>query len=86
MLRGLSGSVVAGLVVLTAVVIGTEILGGERGFPGPGVSTAVWHVVATVVALFLQRLADHRGRLLSVAGSLGVFVVTGVLLWTQWWN
>jgi hypothetical protein len=86
MLRGLSGSVVAGLVVLMLVVIGTEILGGDRGFPGPGISTVVWHVGATIVAVFLQRLADHRGRAVSVLGSFGVFVVAGALLWTQWWN
>ncbi|MGU3431759.1 hypothetical protein ACNHUS_01970 [Actinomycetes bacterium M1A6_2h] len=82
----MSGSVVAGLMVLTLVVIGTEILGDDRGFPGPGVSTVVWHVSASVVALVLQRVADHRGPVVSVFGSLGVFVVAGLLLWTQWWN
>ena len=86
MLRGLSGSVVAGLVLLTVVVVATEILGSERGFPGPGTSTVLWHVVAVVAAVFLQRVADHRRRAVSVLGSLGVLLVTGALLWTQWWN
>lgn len=35
-LRALSGTVAAGIVVLTLVIIGSAYLGGNRGFPGPG--------------------------------------------------
>ncbi|MBY6365686.1 hypothetical protein [Rhodococcoides corynebacterioides] len=85
-MRALSGSVTAGLVVLTAVVVAAAIIGGDRGFPGPGTASVTWHVVAVVAALVLQHLADHRTRAVSVLGSLGVLAVAGALLWTQWWN
>lgn len=85
-MRALSGSVAAGLVVLTALVIAASILGEDRGFPGPGTASIAWHVAACVGALILQAVADHRHRAVSFLGSLGVLVVAGALLWTQWWN
>ncbi|MFC7448636.1 hypothetical protein [Rhodococcus daqingensis] len=84
-LRALSGAVAAGVVVLAVVVIGTSYLGGERGFPGPGAVSVGAHVVAAVVVLLAQRAADHRRGVTAAFGSVGVFLITGVLLWTQWW-
>jgi hypothetical protein len=85
-MRALSGSVAAGLVVLTALVVAAAVIGGDRGFPGPGTASIAWHVVACVAALVLQRVADHRARGVSFLGSVGVLVVAGALLWTQWWG
>ncbi|MQY28608.1 hypothetical protein [Nocardia aurantia] len=85
-LRALSGLVAGGLVVLTAVLIGAAILGAQRGFPGPGTGRLSWHVGLTVLAVAAQVFADrHRGTA-ALSGSLVVFVATGYLLVTQWWN
>lgn len=86
LLRGLSGAITAGLVVLAVVVAGAQYLGGQRGFPGPGTVSVAAHIGAAVVAIVLQHFADHRKRVTAVVSSLLVFVVTGVLLWTQWWG
>ncbi len=86
MLRGLSGAVTAGLVVLAAVVVGAQYLGTQREFPGPGAVSVTVHIVVAVVAVVLQHFADHRHRATSVLASLLVFVAAGLLLWTQWWN
>lgn len=85
-LRALSGSVAAGLVLLTLVVIGTAVIGGQRGFPGPGATSIGVHAGGAVVAVLLQRFADRRRDLLAALASLAVWVVAGGVLWTQWWN
>ncbi|MGW6375853.1 hypothetical protein ACWFRB_07270 [Rhodococcus sp. NPDC055112] len=85
-LRALSGAVAAGVVVLAVVVLGTSYLGGQRGFPGPGKVSVGAHIVAVVLVLLAQRVADHRRGVTAVFGSVGVFLVTGLLLWTQWWR
>lgn len=86
MLRGISGAVAAGLVVLAVVVAGAQYLGSQRGFPGPGAVSVVAHIAAAIVALVIQHFADHRRRAASVLASFLVFVVAGALLWTQWWG
>ena len=86
MLRGLSGAVTAGLVVLALVVAGAQYLGSQRGFPGPGTVSVAAHLGAAILAIVIQHFADHRRRAVSVLASLSVFVVAGVLLWTQWWG
>lgn len=86
LLRGLSGAVTAGVVVLTLVVIGAAVVGNERSFPGPGPVSIGWHVVASIVTVTAQWHADRRRGVAAVAGSVAVFVATGLLLWTQWWD
>jgi asparagine N-glycosylation enzyme membrane subunit Stt3 len=85
-LRGLSGIVTAGLVVLAIGVAVTQYLGHSRGFPGPGGVSVAAHIVAAFVAVFAQRIADHRRGFSAVLGAIVVFVVTGLVLWTQWWQ
>jgi hypothetical protein len=85
-LQGLSGSVTAGVVVLALVVVVTAWLGSRRGFPGPGAVSVTAHVVAAVLVVVAQRFADHRRGGVAAVGSLVVFFVTAVLLWTQWWG
>lgn len=86
MLRGLSGAVTAGLVVLAVVVAGTQYLGSQRGFPGPGTVSVAAHIAAAILAIVIQHFADHRHRAVSALASLSVFLVAGALLWTQWWG
>lgn len=85
-LRGLSGIVTAGLVVLAIGVAVTQYLGHSRGFPGPGGLSVAAHIVAAVVAVIAQRIADHRRGFSAVLGAIVVFVATGLVLWTQWWQ
>lgn len=85
-LRAFSGSVAAGLALLTAVVVVVAIVGGQRNFPGPGAVSITVHAVGTVAALVSQRWADRRRGLIAVIASLAVFALAGVVLWTQWWN
>ena len=93
-LRGLSGIVTAGLVVgapplLAVLAIGvavTQYLGHSRGFPGPGGLSVAAHIVAAIVAVFAQRVTDHRRGFSAVLGAIVVFVATGLVLWTQWWQ
>ncbi|MCD2108938.1 hypothetical protein O4214_09720 [Rhodococcus erythropolis] len=85
-LRALSGTVAAGIVVLTLVIIGSAYLGGNRGFPGPGTTSITAHIAASVVALAAQIWCDRRRGIAAVAGSVVVLVVAGLLLVTQWWG
>ncbi|MBL1076137.1 hypothetical protein JK358_17200 [Nocardia sp. 2] len=85
-LRGFSGVIAAGTVVLALVVVGAEVLGYRRGFPGPGAADVAWHVAGAVVALGAQIFADRRHGFAAFCGSLVVFAVAGYLLWAQWWN
>lgn len=85
-LRALSGSAAAGLVVLAAVVITGTVLGGQRGFPGPGAVSVSVHVVGGVAAVLCQRFSDRRRAVGAVLASLAVFAIAAVVLWTQWWN
>ncbi|WP_067817217.1 hypothetical protein [Nocardia inohanensis] len=85
-LRGLSGVVTGGVVVLAATVVGAAVIGARRGFPGPGASSVAWHVAAALLAVAAQIFADRRQGFAAFSGSLVVFLVAGYLLWTQWWN
>lgn len=85
-LRGLSGIVTGGLVVLALGVAVTQYLGHSRGFPGPGALSVAAHIVAAIVAVIAQRITDHRRGLSAVLGALVVLVAAGLVLWTQWWQ
>lgn len=86
MLRALSGAVAAGLVVMAILVVGAQYLGNQRAFPGPGTVSVAAHIAAAVAAILAQHFADHRRRGTSALASTVVFVIAGVLLWTQWWG
>ena len=85
-LRGLSGIVTTGLVVLAIGVSVTQYLGHSRGFPGPGGLSVAAHIVAAIVAVIAQRIVDHGRGLSAFLGSIVVFTATGLVLWTQWWQ
>lgn len=85
-LRGLSGVVAGGVVVLTLVVVGVAYLASDRDFPGPGRESIAVHVVASVAVVTAQVLADRRRGAGAALASAAVLVVTGLLLWTQWWT
>ncbi|GAB0107289.1 hypothetical protein JMUB6875_62830 [Nocardia sp. JMUB6875] len=84
--RGLSGIIAGGTVVLAATVVGTAIIGVRRGFPGPGWLDVTWHVAAAVAVVAAQIYTDRRQGFTAFLGSLVVFGIAGYLLWAQWWN
>ncbi|RMI35032.1 hypothetical protein [Nocardia stercoris] len=84
--RGYSGVVAGGLIALTLVLAGAELLGARDGFPGPGWSMVAWHLIVTIVAVVAQILADRRRDVIGFAGSIAVFAAAGYILVTQWWN
>ncbi|WP_278263250.1 hypothetical protein [Nocardia sp. AG03] len=86
LIRGISGIVAGGVVVLLCVVAGAAVMGARRDFPGPGVESLGWHVVAAVVVVGAQLVADRGRGLAALSGSAIVLVTAGVLLWTQWWG
>ncbi|MFE7719045.1 hypothetical protein ACFU44_08370 [Nocardia rhizosphaerihabitans] len=86
LVRGLSGIVAGGVVVLLCVVAGAAVIGSRRDFPGPGAESLTWHVLAAIVVVGAQVFADRRRGPAAFTGSAVVLVTTGVLLWTQWWG
>lgn len=85
-LRGLSGIVAGGMFVLALVVVGTAIIAARRDFPGPGSESVTWHIAASVIGVAAQIFSDRHRGLAALSGSLVVFIVAGLLLWTQWWG
>ncbi|WP_280341113.1 hypothetical protein [Nocardia neocaledoniensis] len=86
LVRGFSGLVAGGVVVLLCVVLGAAVIGARRDFPGPGAESLTWHVIAAVAVVAAQIFADRHRGVAAFAGSAIVLTVTGVLLWTQWWG
>ncbi|GAA5088163.1 hypothetical protein [Nocardia iowensis] len=85
-LRGLSGTVAAGICALMLVVIGTAFMAGRRDFPGPGSESVAWHVVSAGIAVAAQIYSDKHRGFVAFSGSAVVFLIAGLLLWTQWWS
>ncbi|MGN2636122.1 hypothetical protein ACWEKT_10420 [Nocardia takedensis] len=85
-LRGLSGVVAAGTVVLALVVLGSAFIASGRGFPGPGGESIAWHLILAAVAIAAQIFADRRQGFAAFSGSMVVFLCAGILLWSQWWS
>ncbi|MFF2088255.1 hypothetical protein ACFVVM_31115 [Nocardia sp. NPDC058176] len=86
LVRGISGIMAGGVLVLLCVVIGAAVMGSRRDFPGPGAESLSWHVVAALVVVAAQLVADRGRGFAALSGSAIVLVTTGVLLWTQWWG
>ncbi|MFI8972612.1 hypothetical protein ACIGO9_06985 [Nocardia asteroides] len=86
LVRGLSGVVAGGVVVLLCVVAGAAVMGARRDFPGPGAESLTWHILAAVVVVGAQLFADRNRGVAALSGSAVVLITTGALLWTQWWG
>lgn len=86
LLRGLSGALAAGLVVLTLMLAVGQWLGGSATVPGPGVGTIVGHGLGAVVAVFAQAVADRSRGGRAVAASVVALAVVLAVLWIWWWR
>lgn len=83
--RGLTGSLAHGLVVLAVFLIGVQIWAGQVGWEGPGIGTISAHVIGGLLAVGLQAFADRRR---DRAGGIAVVAVPVVVLgtvWLWWW-
>ncbi|MFC8046895.1 hypothetical protein [Nocardia sp. NPDC057353] len=68
------------------MVLGTAVLAGRRGFPGPGGESLGWHLAVAVVVVVAQVTADRKRGLAAFGAALVVFAAAGWLLWSQWWG
>ena len=75
----------AGLGVLVAALLGAGLLALLVGQPGPGVPMLLGHLVAAIVALTLQRVADRRDDRVGRAASVGVLLVVVLVGLLFWW-
>lgn len=83
-LRGFTGLLAGGLVVLALALLATWAVAAHFGTPGPGTGTLAWHAGAAVAAVIAQRQADRRSGAPGVLAAVAVLVITGVLLAVQW--
>lgn len=84
LLRGLSGALAAGLVVL-AVLLGVAQWLSPDTVPGPGIGALVGHWVGAVVAVAMQWFADRRRGAQAAIAALAVLAVVATVLFTWWW-
>ncbi|MEQ3551520.1 hypothetical protein WIS52_13685 [Pseudonocardia nematodicida] len=84
MLRGLSGVLAGGLVVLALVLAGVEWLAGRGGLPGPGPGDLTTHLLAAVGAIAGQVVADRRGDRTGTLAALGVIGLAAAVLGFGW--
>jgi hypothetical protein len=84
--RGISGVAAAGLVLLALVVVGAELIGERRGFPGPGAESVAWHIAVSVIVVVAQVYSDRVRGAASLGAAAVVLGSGAILLWTQWWG
>src|SRR5690606_8804621 len=83
--RGVSGSFAAGLLVLALGLVVVHFWVVSRGQQGPGAVSVACQLIAAVLAVALQRVADRRSDGTGTAALLGVFALGLGSLWFWWW-
>jgi hypothetical protein len=84
-LRAVSGVLAVGLVLLALGNIGVQFYANSRDLPGPGGLSVTAHVVAAVLVIAGQVVADRYADWRAPVASLAVLAVSGATLWTFWW-
>ncbi|MCX2952159.1 hypothetical protein [Lentzea sp. NEAU-D7] len=84
-LRAVSGVLAVGMVLLALGNIGVQFYANSRDLPGPGTLSVVAHVVAAVLVVGAQIVADRYADWKAPVASLAVLVVSAATLWTFWW-
>ncbi|SDM06713.1 hypothetical protein SAMN04488074_11646 [Lentzea albidocapillata subsp. violacea] len=84
-LRAVSGVLAVGMVLLALGNIGVQFYANSRDLPGPGTLSVVGHVVAALLVVGGQIVADRYADWKAPVASLAVFVVSAATLWTFWW-
>jgi hypothetical protein len=83
--RAVTGSLAAGLLLLALFLIGTQVWALGQGLQGPGIPTMIGHIVAAVVALVLQAIADRRRDAVGGVAAIAVLILVFGALWFWWW-
>ncbi|WP_157433996.1 MULTISPECIES: hypothetical protein [Actinoalloteichus] len=86
LLRGVSGAITAGLVILALTMIIAQLVATRASYPGPGWAVVVVHLLFAIGAVLLQRASDRRRTAVRWWGPLIVLVLAGALLWFWWWQ
>lgn len=84
-LRAVSGVLAVGMVLLALANIGVQFYANSRDLPGPGMLSVVSHVVAALLVVAGQIVADRYADWKAPVSSSAVLLVTGATLWTFWW-
>ncbi|TCO58642.1 DUF4190 domain-containing protein [Actinocrispum wychmicini] len=84
--RELSGSLAAGVVVFTVVVLVLQAVSWVRQVPGLGIWVLAGHVVGAVLAVLAQRQIDRRTGRGAVLAGIGLGVVVAAVLLLFWWS
>lgn len=86
LVRGLAGTLTAGLLVLTAVVLIVSHYAPERGLVGPGSASVVWHMTGVLIAFVAQVIADRSRGLMAFLWSVIGLTTVFLVLFSQWWS
>ena len=84
-LRAVSGVLAVGMVLLALGNIGVQFYANSRDLPGPGTLSVVAHVVAALLVVGAQIVADRYADWKAPVASLAVLVVSVATLWTFGW-
>jgi hypothetical protein len=84
-LRAVSGVLAVGMVLLALGNIGVQFYANSRDLPGPGTLSVTAHVVAALLVVAGQIVADRYADWKAPVASLAVLIITGATLWTFWW-
>ncbi|RDI30781.1 hypothetical protein [Lentzea flaviverrucosa] len=84
-LRAVSGVLAVGMVLLALGNIGVQFYANSRDLPGPGTLSVIAHVVAALLVVAGQIVADRYADWKAPVASLAVLVVSAATLWTFWW-
>lgn len=84
-LRGVTGALAAGLLVLAMTLTGVQLWGLGNGGIGPGWIIVCGHWVSAFVALFLQVRADRGRTPANALQALGAALVVLASLTYWWW-
>lgn len=83
-LRGFSGLLAGGMVVLSVALIAAWFVATRMGTAGPGPDTLIWHGAGAVAAVLVQRYADRHAGVAGATAALAVVAITAAVLAVQW--
>jgi len=86
LLRATGGALSAGLAVFAVGMLGVWLLAFSNDDPGPRARLLAGHLVAAVLAVGLQRVADRRPDRVGRAAAGGVLVVALLVAVLFWWT
>jgi hypothetical protein len=80
------GALTAGLVALAVALVVVWAVAAALGEPGPGAPMLAGHLVAAVIAVALQRVADRRAGRAGRLAAVGAVLVVAAVIGGYWWS